>query len=514
MLFVRLKQCEVALNAGRLDEAFELLRCPDLRSHRQGQGLVDRLSRALLDRGQTHLAAGQFTAAAQDCERAARMAGNLPAVLALRTAVSDAMAERRRAERRRDQLAAAVRKHIGNGQLTLGQQLLDAAPEGEHVPAIEGELAARRATVQSLVQKTAAALDQSNWETALDLLSGADRQVLRHPDLRALCGRVTNAVVAEATSAIESGKLDQAKALLHRHQELPGSYMDAGRLRETLKQCRDAAACIERADAAGAERLLRSLSNQWPKATWISDALAHAQQLRTSAEALLAGPLQGSGAHRAAAGPDVVRGNRNGAEAAGEFDFLLHVDGAGGFRVIGGHSVTLGPASSSHRVDVAIIGDASAPVITITRSEEDYFVRSSQPIEVNDKPTTQALLSSGDRIGIGPRFRLRFRRPNPASTSAVLDVTAGRLARGDVRQIILFDREMILGPGPAAHIRVDALTGPAVLQERGGAVVCRAADPISIDGRIAGAEPVIAPGVHITIGPVGLVLVREGEVGP
>lgn len=514
MLFVRLKQCEVALNAGRLDEAFELLRSPDLRSHRRGQHLLDRLARALIARGRTHLEAGQLEAAAHDCERAARLGGNLPDVVTLRTAVSDAMAERRRADQQRHQLANAVRHHIGQGQITLGQQLLAAAPDDEHFRGIGRELAARRATIQSIAKNVSAALDAGNWETALDQLTQVDRQVARHPDIRELCGKLTALVVAEATKAIESGKLNAAAAVLNRHKQLPGQFIDAERLRETLRQCREATGCLERADAAGAERLLRGLTTQWPKASWMSEALTHVQQLRTSAEAVLAGPLGASAANRTAALPQKANGAETHSSGDGEeVDFMLHVDGAGGFRVIGGRSVTLGPASSSRPVDISVIADAGAPVVTITRSDEDYFVQSQRPIEVNDKPTTHALLANGDRIAIGPRCRLRFRRPNPASTSAVLDVIAGRLTRSDVRQIILFDREMILGPGPAAHVRVDSLSGPAVLQRRGGGLACRAADSILIDGRPAGTEPLIMPGAHVTLGPVGLILVREGEVG-
>ena len=513
MLFVRLKQCQVALNAGRLDEAFELLRSPDLRSHCRGQGLLDRLGRALIDRGQTHLRAGQFEAAAHDCERAARLGGNLPEVMTLRTAVSDAMAERRRAERQRNQLAAAVRHHADQGQITLGQQLLATAPDDEHFRGIERELAARRATIQSVANNVGAAVNAGDWEAALDQLTQVDRQVARHPEIRELCGKLTGLVVAATTKAIESGNLDAAGGLLDRHKHLPGHFLEADRLRETLRQCREAARCVERADAAGAERLLRSLTGQWPRANWISEALKHVQQLRTSADAVLAGPLGASPAKRANAVPEQL--NPAPAHVSGGNDpinFMLHVDGAGGFRVIGGQSITLGPLSLSRPVDVAVIGDATVPVVTITRSDEDYFVQSQRPIEVNDKPTTHALLASGDRIAVGPRCRLRFRRPNPASTSAVLDVTAGRLARCDARQVILFDREMILGPGPAAHVRVDSLSGPAVLQRQGGGLACRAADPVLIDGRPAGTEAHIMPGVHVNIGPIGVILVREGEV--
>lgn len=507
MLFVRLKQCEVALNAGRLDEAFDLLRSPDVRSHRRGQDLTDRLTRAMIERGRSHLAAGQLEAAAHDCERAGRAAGNLPDVIALRTAVSDAMADRRRTDHRRDQLAAAVRRHMDQGQLTLGQQLLAAAPADEQAQRIAGELAARRATVHTVGQKVDSALRAGNWSAALDQLAQLDRQVARHPEIRDLCSKVNASIVAEATKAIESGRLDEAKALLRRHEELPGRFIDADRLREALRQCREASTCLERVDAAGAERSLRMLAAQWPNASWISDALGRVQQIRTSAEALLAGPLGVTGA---AAGPlpspppEYLE-----REDSEDRDFVLHVDGAGGFKMVGGQAVTFGPVGASRHVDVPVTGDASVPLVTITRSDEDYFVQSRQPVEVNDRPTTHALLTNGDRIAVGPRCRLRFRRPNPASTSAVLDVTSGRLARGDVRQVILFDRELIIGPGPAAHVRVDSLSGPAVLQRGGAGLVCRAADPIRVDGQLAGSEPPIRPGVHVTIGSVGLILVRE-----
>lgn len=512
VLFVRLKQCEVALKAGRLDEAFDLLRAPEMRSHRDGQRLVDRLSRALIDRGQSHLSDGQFEAAAQNCERAARLAGSLPEIVKLRGAISDAMAGRRQAEQRRNRLANAVRRHMDQGQLTVGQQLLAAAAPEDRPDAIETELAARRATVESVAERIGGELKAGRWEAALDSLARLDRQVLRHPNIRDLCEKATAQVVAEATKWIDSGRVGDAGELLRRQQQLPGRFIDAERLREALRQCRDAAACIERSDAAGAERALGGLVIQWPKARWMADALTNVRQLRTSMESILAGPL---GANRASV-PAEPRNpaSGNGSEHAGGVDFVLHVDGAGSFRVIGTRSVTLGPASSSRQVDIAVAADASVPVVMVRRSDEDYFVESAQPMEVNDKPVKHALLASGDRIAVGPRCRLRFRRPNPASTSAVLDVISGRLICGDVRQIILFDRELILGPGPAAHIRVDSLGGPAVLQQSGQGLACRAADPISIDGRPVGQQSVLTPGAHVNIGPLGLVLVREGEVGP
>ena len=57
MILLRLKQAEVAMADGRLDEAFSLLNRDDARGHRRGQELIGRLAKALVNRGRQHLSA-------------------------------------------------------------------------------------------------------------------------------------------------------------------------------------------------------------------------------------------------------------------------------------------------------------------------------------------------------------------------------------------------------------------------------------------------------------------------
>ena len=180
-------------------------------------------------------------------------------------------------------------------------------------------------------------------------------------------------------------------------------------------------------------------------------------------------------------------------------DVVLHVDGVGGFRVIDRPIVNIGPVSSSHPVDVPLMADATLPAITIARSEEDYFLHSTRPVLVNDKPTTSKLLAHGDRIGLGTRCRITFRRPSAASASAVLDLSGTRLPQGDIRHIILMDREMIIGPGASAHVRADDLETPVVLQRREGKLICK----------INGDSNELIPGNHVKLGPIGIVVAKE-----
>lgn len=187
-------------------------------------------------------------------------------------------------------------------------------------------------------------------------------------------------------------------------------------------------------------------------------------------------------------------------ESGAPINCVLHVDGVGAFRVIGRSAVTLGPVSSSRPVDLALMVDASLPAIVISRSDDDYFLQSPRPVMVNDKPVTAKLLAHGDCIALGPRCRITFRRPSAASTSAVLDLSGTRLPGSDVRQVILLDRELIVGPGVSSHVRADDLTTPMVIHRRDGRLVCR--------GEAGSTE--LSPGVHVSLGSIGLVVAREG----
>src|SRR4051812_26999302 len=99
MLILRIRHAETALADGRLDEAFELVRDPKLRSHRRGQDLLTRLVAALTKRGREHLKLDRFAQALTDCEKAQQLAGDLPELVALRSDAMDAVQWQRREQR-------------------------------------------------------------------------------------------------------------------------------------------------------------------------------------------------------------------------------------------------------------------------------------------------------------------------------------------------------------------------------------------------------------------------------
>jgi hypothetical protein len=164
--------------------------------------------------------------------------------------------------------------------------------------------------------------------------------------------------------------------------------------------------------------------------------------------------------------------------------FILQVDGAGSYLVVRSGSVTLGPISSSRRPDVGLIAEATAAVVTIERIEDDYFLKTPG--------SAGKLLADGDRISLSPRCRLQFRLPNPASTSAILELVGGRFPRADLRGVILLDRDLILAPGSGAHIRADHLQQQVVLHVR--------------DARLWHRTQPIELSAATTVGGVGIVM--------
>jgi len=187
------------------------------------------------------------------------------------------------------------------------------------------------------------------------------------------------------------------------------------------------------------------------------------------------------------------------------------MDGIGSFIVLRDGRVTVGPVSSSSRPMVGLMADPNLPVATIERSEEDYFIRSSSPVTVNGTATTDKLLADGDRIALSPRCVLRFNIPNPASTTATLSLSSGRLGRGDVRRIILMDRDILVGPTAGDHIVAESLDETMALFVQNGRLVCKTKARMLVDDKPASAGAPLPLEKQIRIGQISLVLTELKE---
>jgi hypothetical protein len=303
--------------------------------------------------------------------------------------------------------------------------------------------------------------------------------------------------------------------MLQRLERVDAQGIETQQLKQIIQQCRSAWQSIDRGDFRGAEQTIRRLATLMPTANWIEPALQNLERAAASVESLRSGPVS-----LLASTPALPESPRTHAPHAPVLpvprqadpqspQFTLHVDGIGTYRVLSQPRITIGPVSSSRAVDLALLADASIPAITIERDEEDYLLRATLPVSVNDRPMLSRLLHNGDRIALTPRCRLIFSRPNAASTTALLHLSGTRLPRGDARAVILLDREIVIGAGPNAHIRDDLMGQSALLQIRDGELFCRAQSGITINGTPAGDSAAVPVGAHVTIDPVSFVVTKD-----
>lgn len=521
MLSLRIRQAETALAGGRLDEAYELARAQDVQAHRRGQRLIGRLVMALVERGRQHLSAGRVGEAIGDCGKAGILGGNTQEIADLRAAAVEAMMAKDRKKQEHAQTVEAARRRVDEGRLSLAEGLIERLPsDGSQTERLLGEVNARRTAADAALVRAEKALAGENWADAIAELLEARRQHATGERVTDLSGRATRAVIQQTRTAVEQGRLMLAASLMERLAPLAGDHVEAQELTWVLQQCRQAAQLTYRGELRQTSEILRQLASMFPRSEWLGSALESAERAGKGLEQLRSGPLtplmtihsddqqeradiegEPIGTSSPASSPDsAVLG------ASLPTKFAVQVDGVGSFVVLRQGRITIGTANSSRPIDLALMAEPGLPAVTIERVDEDYFLTAERPVRVNDKPTTRRLLASGDQIALSPRCRLKFTVPSPASTSAVLRLSGTRLPRSDARQVILLDRQMILGPGSSAHIRTEQLSKAAIFHIREGRLLCRAADPVTVDDRPMDVRMGIPLGAHVRVGSVSLVI--------
>ncbi len=533
MTFLRIKQAQHALASGRLDEAHELVCCDDVRSHRHGQGLATKLVKAYVKRGRVHLKEGRLAEAMSDCQKAGALGGHQTDVAVLRGDVVEQMSDKRLVADRRDLALQGARQHAREGFLSKGVAMLRGVHgESTRVDRAEQELDLHRAKADAAIERAGVALDREDWAAAGHHLTEAHR--LRPFDKRVdeLAGRLSGEAVRKIRDAMMRGRVDTAEALLRAVSPAVGDDLAIHEMREAVGQVALASQALQRGDARLAGRGLRKVKALLPGAGWVDEAIKQAQQIIDSRDALESGPIglisdgyasqppappappaqtPGRGQRTAdarATTPIVyhqgVDGPVCGSQDVLPKQFLMQVDGAGSALVLCNAVVTVGPVSSPDRPDVGLIADPGVPVVTIQRTQDDYFLRSPRPVKVNGKTTNDRLLCDGDKIELSPRCRFKFRLPHAASTTAVIEMAGARLVRGDVKRVILLDRQIVVGAGLACHLRADSAEEPVILGLRDGRLMLQSKQAVKVGDGICNPRNGLPMDEVVNLGAVSL----------
>ncbi|MBN1361707.1 MAG: hypothetical protein JW993_14010 [Sedimentisphaerales bacterium] len=527
MLILRIKQAECALADGRLDEAFEVARADDVRRHRHGQRLVGRLTRALIQRGQTSLDAGQLQPALADCNKAERLGGNLPEIARLRAAVCAAMAQQQQGHQQEALRVAQAKRRIADGWHSVGAQILgDASADDGQAQLLRQELVAVRLQTEDALAKAEQALKHGDVEAAVDLIRAAGIAQNKNGQVGGLLREIRRQATEQVRSRLEQGRIDRAQSLLQRLTPLNGDCEEVEDLRRALTQCHEAAELVAAGNPGAALPLLRKAKAICPSARWLDKVLADVRQAVEALAELDAGPLGLSIADAShcrsqnadcrlesfpAANPHPEICNPK-FEKMGTEDlpsqFVMQMDGIGSYLVFRNARVTVGPISSSSRPMLGLMAEPDLPVISIERVDGDYFVRSDKTIEVNGQPVKEKLLADGDAIALSARCRMRFRLPNPASETAMLMLSGARLGRPDIRHVILMGRDILAGPYTNNHVQTEHLDENVTFFVQNDRLLCRAAQPVSVGERPMQPSVGLTVDTPIRVGSLSMVLTR------
>ncbi len=491
MLNLQIKQAQCAMADGRLDEAYDLARRQDVRRHRRGQLLIGRIVEQLVERGQAHLDAGRLDEALSDCDRAARLGGNQCQTGTLRAAAVTAITARQREGRQRHRRLDLARQQIEQGRLTMGEQLVCQEPHpGATDAALLDDIAVRRAGREDVLLQVQDALGRDDCCEVIRLIRRCETAAFMDQTFAGLRVQMMSQVNRRVREDLNQGRIDRAAMILDHLAPGAGDDLNLKELHHAIEACRLASSCIESGDIRKAWHVLKRLALMLPDAHWVQQAADQAQQAVAAHDAVRAGPI-------GLVDPDAVLdcGVTTTADARATHHephrdrsvkssdlpdrFLIQIDGVGSYLVVRKATVRVGSVSSSRLPDVALLAQASIPTATFQRLDDDYFLRCDGAVRVNDRSVSEKLLASGDKIVLGPRCSMKYRLPNAASTSAVLELSGAKLPRADTRKVVLLDRTLIIGPGSTAHIRADKLKQPSVLQVRDGRL-CHGAEAVTM----------------------------------
>lgn len=437
---IKVREAEVALQGGRLEEAGRLLQQPSVREFLPAKQLLAKVADELAKRARDRLAGGDSSAGWRDLDRAVDLGADVAGVSQARQEyVGQRLAEVETSLRTGS--IAAAQRHL--------KELSRHGLENVEVRAWQA-IAALVAEAQSLarqglfVQAAEAYAQSAQVRPTVSFLAEAARECT-------VKARACQDLTERLHAALGAGNwrlvLERAEGLL----DLCPEHRPA---RDARRRAWEAVGirCAETVRPPAAPRP----SPRAPKS-------------ENQAMNYVAAPQAGSSAGEQPLAP----GGR----------FLLWVDGVGGYLVCDGPEVIVGQPVPGIQVDVPILGDISRQHCRIRRDGESYLLVPLRPVKLDGREIAgAATLVDGALIEMGQGVQLRFRRPHPLSATARLEFASRHRTQPSADGVLLMAESCVLGPGAGSHVVCRDWTKEAVLFRQGNTLRCRVSGPFSVDG--------------------------------
>ena len=180
-------------------------------------------------------------------------------------------------------------------------------------------------------------------------------------------------------------------------------------------------------------------------------------------------------------------------------NFVMWIDGVGGFLVCTGPSIWAGCYVDQPRVDIPIQGDLRRKHLRFDLHHDQFVVAPIGPVGLDGKSIQKpTVLQSGQQIELSGQIRWSFRQPHPLSSSARLDYVSTHRTVPWSDAILLMADTLIIGPHRDNHVYCPGWKNDLILFRRQGQLFVRSENNLIVDDRRAGNVSQIQPESSIT----------------
>jgi hypothetical protein len=473
---LQLREAEEAFEQGRLDEASRIVAQNRLDQYLPGARLANRVAERLAERAKRYLAGGETSAGWRDLQSAENLVGQTDHLLSVR----QSLIKRGFAEAEN-----CLEADDPAGALSRVEWLQRRGVSGDQVRTLE-QVARRMDSARNLARHGRFSEAESQLDSAMAL----------RPDLgfiaerRNVCrqGRIRSRELTEQLHrAMLIDDWSKALALADELLEMAPEYALAADAR------RRAWKMIDSRRAAAAAKLGETRFRPPQRAVEAVVRRETAIAVAEAAEAPRASTIAMADTNHAQSEFEAATIDPRGPHS----QFLLWVDGVGGYLVCREDEIVIGQASPEsaqgpNRLDVAIRGDLSRKHAIIHRRGDAYTIEPFATMLINGRRIHDCtLLSDGAEITLGENIRLRFRQPHPLSATARLEFLSRHRTQPFSDAVLLMAESCVLGPQERNHVVCRDWRHDLVLYEQGEGLYCRTGQQVQIDGRLCdGRAPV------------------------
>ena len=163
--------------------------------------------------------------------------------------------------------------------------------------------------------------------------------------------------------------------------------------------------------------------------------------------------------------------------------FMIWVDGVGGFLVCADSTNSIGQATEQNDVSIPILGDIQQVHARIQSDDTGHLLHPVGPVSVDQQPVLEPQLLTHNRtFEMGESVSLRYCKPHPWSTTAVISFESRNRTYPWSDAVLIAGNTVILGPNAQSHIRCTRWEHEVILLRRDDQWYCRSFADFAIDG--------------------------------